>query len=331
MRLLGANWWLLLALAGFLGYAGPLPSWLRLLNLLFLWPLLRPLARALLRRWGDKEGCEGGATVPEPPLPPAAGGGALLWVRISASTLLLFLWPPALAGQVLQLVGDRRAAPRAIADVSSYRQKARYSLPFRAPEEGEWYVFNGGPDERTSHSWDLVAQRYAYDFVVVDGSLRRWRGGTEGRQLEDYLCHGEPVLAPADGVIVALEDGVRDAPRPGTGWLDPFARHIAGNHVTIEHAEGEYSFLAHLAPGSVPVKVGERVTRGREVGRCGNSGNSTEPHLHFQVQDRPDFFEAAGLPVSFDGVSVDGAEPEDSQYLRRGARVRPTAEGRAGR
>ncbi len=323
MRGLRANWWLFLALAGFLGYVRSLPSWLRLLNLLFLWPQLRPLTRALLRGGIGKEEDEGAQEVGERPLPPAAGGKALLWARITASTVLLFLWPPALAGQILQFVGDRRAAPRAITDASSYRQKARYSLPFRAPPKGEWYVFNGGPDEQTSHSWELLSQRYAYDFVIVDRRLRRWREGTEGREHEDYLCYGVPILAPADGVVVIVEDAIRDAPRPGTGWLYPFAHHIAGNHVVIEHAEGEYSFLAHLMSGSIPVGEGERVSRGYEIGRCGNSGNSSEPHLHFQVQDRVDFFEAAGLPVTFDGVSVDGDEPVPGRYLRRGTRVRP--------
>lgn len=232
---------------------------------------------------------------------------------------------------MLQYAWDRRAAPRAVADASSYRQKARYSLPFRAPAEGEWFVFNGGPDEETSHPWDLVAQRYAYDFVmVVDGSLRRWREGAEGRELGDYFCYDEPILAPADGVVAAVKDGIRDAPRPGTGWLDPTARHVAGNHVVIEHAGGEYSFLAHLIPGSITVDVGERVARRREVGRCGNSGNSSEPHLHFQVQDRAGFFEAAGLPVAFDGVSVDGGDPGSGVYPVRGARVRPASEERAG-
>lgn len=307
----------------------PLPSSLRLLNLLFLWPLLRPLARTLTRHASGKEGDQGTATAAEPPLAPVAGGGSLLWVRLAVSTILLFVWPPALAGQVLQFVGDRRAARRAHEGTSSYSQKVRYSLPFRVPAEGEWFVFNGGPDEETSHSWDLVSQRYAHDFVVADGDLRRWRDGTEGRELGDYLCYGEPVLSPADGVVAAVEDGIRDAPRPGTGWLDPTARHIAGNHVVIEHAEDEYSFLAHLVPGSIPVRVGERVSRGQEVGRCGNSGNSSEPHLHFQVQDRAGFFEAAGLPVAFDGVSVDGGDPELGVYLGRSTRVRPsgTADG----
>lgn len=94
----------------------------------------------------------------------------------------------------------------------------------------------------------------------------------------DYLCYGEPVLAPAEGTVTSTEDGIRDAPRPGSGWLDPFAGHIVGNHVVIEHTEGEYSFLAHLIPGSIPVEEDERVSRGQQIGRCGNSGNSSKPH-----------------------------------------------------
>ncbi len=321
MRSLRTNWWLFLALAGFLGYAETLPSWLKLLNLLFLWPLFGVLARALT--WSGKENGEGARGAQELPLTPVAGGQVLFWTRIAASTALLFLWPSALAGQVRQLIGDRRAASRVIVDASSYRPKQSYSLPFHASAEGEWYILNGGPDERTSHSWELASQRYAYDFVVVDSALRRWREGTGGREPGDYLCYGEPILAPADGVIVAARDRCRDAPRPGTGWLDPLASHIAGNYVVIEHAEEEYSFLAHLEPGSIPVEEGERVKRGQEVGRCGNSGNSSEPHLHFQLQDRGDFFEAAGLPVAFDKASVDGEEPASGRYLCRGARVRP--------
>lgn len=259
----------------------------------------------------------------EPPPAPVARGAALLMARYLASTVFMSVWPSARKRQLRQVAGNRQAAARATGDVLAYRQKTRYSLPF----SDEWYVFNGGPDRGTSHSWDLVAQRYAYDFVVVGEGLRRWRDGTRGQAHRDYLCYGLPILAPADGVVVVVEDGVRDAPGPGTGWLDPFVAHIAGNQVVIEHAPEEFSLLAHLAAGSVEVETGDHVTRGQRVAACGNSGNTTEPHLHFQVQDRADFYAAAGLPVAFDGVSVDGDRPADDRRLVRGSRVRRAQNG----
>ena len=170
----------------------------------------------------------------------------------------------------------------------------------------------------TSHPWRVVAQRWAYDFGIVDQKLRRWHGS--GSRLTDYYRSRMPILASASGEVVEVRDGVRDGPKAGTGWIDPFTPDFRGNFVVIEHAEDEYSFSAHLIPGSIRVGAGERVGREQEIGRCGNSGHSTEPHLHFHVQDRADFFEAAGLPVAFDDVSADG-ETSLRRYLERGMRV----------
>lgn len=307
---LRANWWIYLALAGFLGYVGPLPDLLRLLNLLFLWPLVLAV-RLLLSR--DRE-----TEADFPPAPVAEKSRAATAGLSLASLIVMNVWPPSLFRIFQQLVGNLLAASRAVKAPSEYAQKMRYSLPF----SGEWSIVNGGPDEKTSHSWSLVSQRYAYDFVISDHGLKRWREGTEGREPGDYLCYGEQILAPADGVVVEARDDIRDARRPGSGWMDPFAADIRGNYVIIEHAEGEYSVVAHLIPASVTVAEGDRVSREQVVGRCGNSGNSSEPHLHFQVQDRVDFFTASGLPISFDDVFVDGNEPDDGLYLVRGTKVR---------
>lgn len=284
-------------------------AWRRYAGSLVLRALLAWLLLAR-RRKGDA------GLVLEPPLPPAARGKWAFQARYLASTLSMLFVPSVWRQTSRQISGTGRASDRAIVDPAAYRQKARYSLPFR----GEWYVYNGGPDEATSHSWNVVAQRYAYDFVMVDGSLRRWF--REGDRLEDYRCYSAPVLAPADGLVVEVRDDVRDAPGVGTGWVDPLTTDFRGNFVTIRHAEEEYSFLAHLIPGSIRVAVGQGVKAGQDIGRCGNSGHSTEPHLHFQLQDRADFFEAAGLPVEFDDVSIDGEPPASKCNLRRGTRVR---------
>ncbi len=202
-----------------------------------------------------------------------------------------------------------------------FEQRGRYRLPF----EGEWTVVGGGPTRRESHSWGVLTQRYAYDFVVTDEEGRTYRG--DGDDPEDYYCYGEPLIAPADGVVVAASDGHRDYHRAG-GWLDPVQRDVRGNWVTIEHADGEYSVFAHLQEGSVRVVAGDVVERGERIARCGHSGNSTEPHLHFHVQDRPSFYLGMGLPIYFDDVretSLDGeTTTHERAYVRKGTRVERT-------
>jgi len=197
---------------------------------------------------------------------------------------------------------------------SSTRQRhhTSYTLPF----ERRWLVASGGSSWRTSHSWHLIGQRYAYDFVAVDEQGQRHRA--TGRLKEDYLSYGQPVLAPADGVVAQVRDGVRDAIAVGTGWVDWRSKDFRGNLVVIRHAEGEYSLLAHLVPGSIALRAGDRVQRGQRVGLCGHSGHSTEPHLHFQVQDRGNFFLAASLPLAFTNTVVNGEKQTGPVYLSIG-------------
>ena len=192
---------------------------------------------------------------------------------------------------------------------------------YRLPFEGTWTVVNGSTDREYSHSWGILTQRYAYDFVITDEEGKAHEG--ERGAPEAYYCFGEPILAPADGTVVATRTDYRDYHRTD-GWLDPLQRDIRGNYVTIDHG-GEYSVLAHLERGSVTVEVGDRVERGQQIARCGNSGNTTEPHLHFHVQDHPNFFLGAGLPVRFASVRTDhpraASETHDSTFVHAGQRV----------
>src|SRR5256886_6799504 len=160
--------------------------------------------------------------------------------------------------------------------------------------------------------WPTVCLR----FVAVDEQGQRHRA--TGRLKEDYLSYGQPVLAPADGVVAQVRDGVRDAIAVGTGWVDWRSKDFRGNLVVIRHAEGEYSLLAHLVPGSIALRAGDRVQRGQRVGLCGHSGHSTEPHLHFQVQDRGNFFLAASLPLAFTNTVVNGEKQTGPVYLSIG-------------
>ncbi|WP_254863456.1 M23 family metallopeptidase [Halovivax gelatinilyticus] len=220
----------------------------------------------------------------------------------SLSLFTSFLNPIVVVGDLFQAFGGMIARLRhggSVPDVEAYEQSVSYRLPF----EGTWTVVNGSSELEHSHSWGYVNQRYAYDFVVTDADGRSRPEGSPPR-VDAYYCYDEPVLAPAGGVVVDAWDADSEPNRAG-GFSHPLKREIAGNYVTIQHAPDEYSVLAHLVPASVTVDVGDRVERGQPVGRCGHTGNSSEPHLHFQVQDHPDFALSAGRPIAFDHVALD--------------------------
>lgn len=174
---------------------------------------------------------------------------------------------------------------------------AETAVTFHLPFANKWQVVNGGVTQESSHSWSLLSQRYAYDFFITDASGQSYSGS--GAKPEDYHCFSQPILAAADGEVVALRDDVADYGRAGSCWIDWRTRDIRGNYITIRHAPGVYSLSAHLQHGSLQVAVGDKVQRGQPIARCGHSGHSTEPHLHFQVQDHPDFFLALGQPIRF--------------------------------
>jgi len=260
-------------------------------------------------------------TPPDPPLPgPAARAGRTLALLRAYTTQALAIVNPFQLLQVLAQNGGqfiavlRRMPPVQLQDVTLH---TRYRLPF----DGQWYVFNGGVTPATSHSWDVVTQRYAYDFVVVDEQMQRHR--EQGTRPEEYFCYGLPILAAADGTVVAVRDGIRDAPRVGSFFFDWLCRDFRGNWVLIRHADREYSFSAHLIPGSITVKVGDEVRQGQPIGRCGNAGHSTEPHLHWHLQDHPNFWLAVGLPVPFAQVQTEEHTDPTTCVLSRGMRVQP--------
>ncbi len=229
------------------------------------------------------------------------------WVEMGSpwgilGVALSMLNPLVVAQDLTQGVGGLLAVFRhrgSLPDAASYDQAVSYRLPV----EGTWTVVNGSPEREYSHSWVYPSQRYAYDLVVTD-EKGRTRPEEADSGVEAYYCYDEPVVAPADGVVVDALDAVLESSR-ASGLSHPLKRSILGGHVVIKHADSEYSTLAHLRPGSVTVEPGDRVTRGQEVGRCGHSGNSSEPHLHFQIQDRPDLLTGASLPVQFETVRIE--------------------------
>lgn len=166
--------------------------------------------------------------------------------------------------------------------------KTKFDLPF----EEKWLVFWGGKNIFVNYHYEYEQVRYAYDFVKEKNGFT-YRGNPNRN--ENYFAFNEDVLAPADGLVVASIDGIVDnSPVGKVNESQP-----AGNFITIKHNNGEYSTIAHLKNGSLKAKSGDKVTAGQVIGKCGNSGNSTEPHIHFQVSTQLNQSNAVTIPISF--------------------------------
>lgn len=217
-----------------------------------------------------------------------------IFIEYLASAFVWSILNPYGLVQILhQATGQFIAIVRSIIKGVPYDDSATFILPF----EGSWKVYNGGVSKKTSHSWNLIGQRYAYDFVVVDDLGKTYQG--DSKRPENYLAFGRPVLAAADGTVVEVRNDIKDYHRAGTGWIDIRTPDIRGNYVVIKHSNHTYTLYAHLKSGSIKVKKGEFVVAGQKIGECGHSGHSSEPHLHFQLQDRADFYTAVSLPIRF--------------------------------
>ena len=188
------------------------------------------------------------------------------------------------------------------------------------PLRGEWCATNTPAERVPSHGTDFFAQRYALDFVRMDesgtfyydGGLRAvGRHLTVGLPASAFFCWDAPVYSAAAGRVLAACDGWPDRAHVRLLWelgrvtLAPPSvaaggdyRPLAGNYVAVEGACG-VALYAHLRRGSLTVRAGERVEAGAVLGAVGNSGNSTMPHLHFQIMDGPDAMTACGVPCVF--------------------------------
>ena len=189
-------------------------------------------------------------------------------------------------------------------------------LDLAYPFNGRWLTQNSPANRVPSHGTTLYASSFAIDFVPVDDS-----GRTAPITLASLLYpepaarfpgFGRPVLAPVDGTIVAVHDAEPDhaafrglpsvryaltqARRAATGWPA-----LAGNHVMIRTRSGPVVALCHVQQHSVRVRLGERVEVGQVLAGCGNTGNSTEPHLHLQAMSSADVMSSSALPITLQG------------------------------
>lgn len=184
-----------------------------------------------------------------------------------------------------------------------FDQQTDLRLPFA---NGGWYSIMGN-DWTDLHKMDPVSQSFAYDFVRLgpDGAL--FAGA--GLRNEDHFCWDQPVLAPANGKVLFVRDGLADSTPgqpPDFGLIQSDPRMMTGNTVVIGHGQGECSYLGHLRQGSIVVRQGQRLRQGQVIARVGNSGISQGPHLHYHLQAGPNLFIDHGLPVQFSHFAVTG-------------------------
>lgn len=181
---------------------------------------------------------------------------------------------------------------------------ARNLTKLRLPFKEEWTVVWGGDTKELNYHVESVAQKNAFDIVITDSNGKSYR--TNGENNEDYYAFGKPIIAPCDGEVVLVVDGVKDN-KPGV--LNPI--YVPGNTVIIKTDRNEFLFFAHFKQNSIKVKQGQRVAQGELLGLCGNTGNSSEPHLHFHIQNAEDMNIATGVKCYFDKLIVNGEIKHD--------------------
>ena len=190
----------------------------------------------------------------------------------------------------------------------------RNTTPMDLPFNGEWFVYWGGETESVNYHMADINQQFAYDILkVADGSS--FKG--DPRSNESYFAFGAEILAPCDATVVMAVDGVPDNI---PGETNPIQ--LTGNTLVLKTAAGEFLLMCHLKEGSLVVGKGDKVYKGQVLAKCGNSGNSTEPHLHLQLQNTRDIHQATGGRLVFRRILVNGAPREEyipvkEDYIKR--------------
>lgn len=176
----------------------------------------------------------------------------------------------------------------------------------RAPFAGDWLVSWGGEKPEDNHHIGSPPQDRGIDIRKIIPDSRNQTSQGDQKNNESYGCWAQPILAPIDGVVEVAVDGVPDN-IPGE-LNRPSAM---GNYVMLKSPEGFVVVLAHFKQGSVARKAGEQVKAGDFLALCGNSGNSTEPHLHMHVQSGVSMGQSVAMRIVFPSITVDGIQREN--------------------
>ncbi|MFC4314265.1 M23 family metallopeptidase [Steroidobacter flavus] len=200
---------------------------------------------------------------------------------------------------------------------------AKNSLVISAPLSGDHWVAANGPANASGHRRALIpvdghaaiAQRFAIDWVQVGKDGKTYRG--DPKDNKNYYAFGHDALAVADGVVAAVLDGIPNNVPGIDSRAQPITlANVGGNFVQLDVGGGLYAFYAHLQPGSLRVKVGDKVRSGQVIGLVGNTGNSTEPHLHFHISNSPEPLGAEGFPYALPAFEVQGSTRVEGDEIK---------------
>lgn len=259
-------------------------------------------------------------------LPAGQQAVVFLWLTVQSESDL----PVSLRHRVRFVRGNRF---RTFTVESACTPISRAALPvLQKPLAGEGWYANNGPDNDSAHRRAvfpfaeklLIAQRFAIDWIRFDQTGATYSGDPQYNP--SYHAYGAEALAVAEGVVTAIQDGIPEN-LPGNTRAVPMTNEtLAGNYVIVKLRSGQFAVYAHLQPYSLRVRRGDRVTTGQALGLVGNSGNSSEPHLHFHLCNANSPLEAEGVPYAFDAFDVtpDGQtwEPRHLELPLDGAIVR---------
>ena len=200
-------------------------------------------------------------------------------------------FPKGFIGETMLVEVSYKSGGKGLSQKLSTPLKRIDGLSARLPFEGVWYVAaeHGYLDPHKR----FLAEAYAYDFLQIGANGKSFQ--RDGSHNADYYAFGKKVLAGKDGTVVFVRSDITDND-PG----DPNINTPGGNVVVIDHGNGQFGYYAHLRARSVSVKVGAKVKAGDPIGEVGNSGDSSEPHLHFHVMTAADPTQGDGIPVVFE-------------------------------
>jgi murein DD-endopeptidase MepM/ murein hydrolase activator NlpD len=228
-------------------------------------------------------------------------------------------FPMGFIGENLLVEVDYKSGGKDTFKKTSVQLNRRAAFTGRLPFDGVWYVSaeHGFLD---SHKRFLV-ESFAYDFLQIGPNGKSFQ--RDGKSNVDYFAYGKKVLASKEGTVVSVRgDMAENVPAESTNTATP-----GGNLIIIDHGNNQFGYYAHLKPFTVTVKPGARVSAGDVLGEVGNSGDSTEPHLHFHVMNNADPAQADGIPVIFSSWKSQSysrvPEPRQAGVLPRGEFVQP--------